>query len=59
MAKQNKMQISTYLCYLLRHAPEAVKLDMDSHGWVSVAQLIENVNALGKAHLAHRCCRAH
>ena len=24
---------------------------MDSHGWVSVAQLIENVNALGKAHL--------
>ena len=43
--------ISTYLCYLLRHAPDAVRLDMDSHGWVSVAQLIENVNSLGKAHL--------
>lgn len=44
-------QFSVYLCYLLRHAPEAAKLDMDSHGWVGVTQLIENVNALGKAHL--------
>ena len=43
--------MSAYLCYLLRHAPEAAGLDMDSHGWVSVAQLIENVNTLGKAHL--------
>ena len=42
--KHKYKHISTYLCYLLRHVPEAAKLDMDSHGWVGVAQLIENMN---------------
>ena len=41
---------SKYLCYLLRHAPDSVGLDMDKHGWVRIEQLIENVNA-GKASL--------
>lgn len=51
MANNERVRLSKYLCYLLRHAPEAAKLDMDRHGWVSIAQLIQNVSATGKAHL--------
>lgn len=42
---------SKYLCYLLRHAPESVGLDMDKLGWVRINQLIEKVNSEGKASL--------
>ena len=37
-----------YLSYVLRHNPDLIKLDMDRHGWVDVAQLISNVNAAGQ-----------
>lgn len=47
----SKERTSIHLSYLLRHAPETAGLDMDRHGWVSVSQLIENVNASGKAKL--------
>lgn len=47
----SKEKTSIHLSYLLRHAPEAAELDMDRHGWVSVSQLIANVNASGKANL--------
>lgn len=47
----SKEKTSIHLSYLLRHAPEAAGLDMDRHGWVSVSQLISNVNASGKAKL--------
>ena len=47
----SKERTSIHLSYLLRHAPEAAQLDMDRHGWVSVSQLISNVNASGKAKL--------
>ena len=47
----SKKKTSIHLSYLLRHAPEAAELDMDRHGWVSVSQLISNVNASGKAKL--------
>lgn len=40
-------KLSVYLCYLLRHAPQDVALEMDRHGWVSVAQLIQNINGAG------------
>lgn len=43
-----KTETSVYLSYLLRHHPEAANLDMDEHGWVSVSQLIDHVNAAGK-----------
>lgn len=46
--KTNYSRLSVYLCLLLRHKPEDAGLDMDVHGWVDVAQLIRNVNALGK-----------
>ena len=44
----NMNEISKYLCLLLRHQPEKAGLDMDSHGWVSVEQLIRGVNRSGR-----------
>lgn len=52
--KNSKEKISIHLSYLLRHASESAKLDMDRHGWVSVTQLIENVNESGKAQLSEK-----
>ena len=49
MAKEKS--ISVYLCFLLRHHPEKINLDMDHHGWVSIEQLIEHVNRAGKYEL--------
>lgn len=43
-----KKNVSKYLSYLLRHAPESIGLEMDNHGWVSVDQLIDRLNAGGK-----------
>ncbi len=49
--KQNMNELSKYLCYLLRHKPEEAGLDMDTHGWVSVEQLITGVCSSGKYEL--------
>ena len=43
-----KNNISVYLCYLLRHNPDELNLDMDKHGWVPVAQLIQAINVQGR-----------
>ena len=51
MGQTKLEQLPIFLSYLLRHAPQAAGLDMDTHGWVSVAQLIQGVNAAGKYHL--------
>ena len=34
---QSDREVSVYLSFLLRHHPETAGLDMDRHGWVSVA----------------------
>lgn len=41
-------RLSVYISYLLRHQPEAIGLAMDVHGWVSVTELIEKINAAGR-----------
>ena len=38
------IELSKYLCLLLRHQLEKTKLDMDEHGWVSAEQIIDEVN---------------
>lgn len=43
--------LSVYISYLLRHQPEAIGLAMDAHGWVSVVELIEKINAAGRYHI--------
>ncbi|MDD5932596.1 MAG: RNA 2'-phosphotransferase [Oscillospiraceae bacterium] len=49
MKKNDKF--SMYLSFLLRHQPWSAGLDMDRHGWVSVEQLIRQVNAGGRYHI--------
>lgn len=44
-------KLSVYISYLLRHQPEAIGLAMDNHGWVSVAELIEKINAARRYHI--------
>ena len=45
-------KLSVYISYLLRHQPEAIGLAMDTHGWVSVTELIEKINAAGRYHIS-------
>ena len=35
---------SKFISYLLRHKPDAIGLNMDSHGWVEVQELIDKIN---------------
>ena len=50
MMKQ-QTNLSKYLSFLLRHKPEDLHLDMDRHGWVSVAALIDGMNKKGSYQL--------
>lgn len=45
MAKQRN--ISVYISYLLRHRPQEIGLEMDSHGWAETAALIRGINEQG------------
>lgn len=38
---------SKFMSFVLRHQPEAIGLDMDKNGWVSIEQLIANAKAAG------------
>lgn len=44
MAKVLHAELSVYLCYLLRHHPEELNLNMDKHGYVSISELISKLN---------------
>ena len=47
-------KLSTYIARLLRHQPEMVGLTMDTHGWVSAAELIQKVNEAGRYRLTEQ-----
>lgn len=49
MSKQNN--VSIYMCFVLRHHPEDIHLDMDKHGWVDTEKLIDGINKKGKYHI--------
>lgn len=36
--------VSKFLAYLLRHRPQSLGLNMDSHGWVEVDEMISKIN---------------
>jgi len=36
----NLIKVSKYLCFLLRHKPESIGLNLDNCGWVDIAELI-------------------
>lgn len=37
---KDKVQISRFLSYILRHAPESIGLSLDAQGWGEISQLI-------------------
>lgn len=45
--RSERISLSKYLSYLLRHHPESLKLEMDRHGWVRISELIEKARAEG------------
>jgi putative RNA 2'-phosphotransferase len=44
MNNQIVKKLSKFLSYVLRHDPKKLNLTMDKQGWVSVAQLLENLD---------------
>jgi putative RNA 2'-phosphotransferase len=40
-------KLSKLLSYVLRHHPETINLTLDKNGWVSVDELLKNLNANG------------
>ncbi len=46
--KKKQIKISKFLSYVLRHKPDAIGLELDANGWVSVERLIQSANASGQ-----------
>eukprot|EP00171_Calliarthron_tuberculosum_P017179 IDg17179t1 len=45
---EDKIKLSKFLSFVLRHNPEKIGLQLDSQGWVSVEVLLQKANAQGK-----------
>ncbi len=43
----NTVEISKFLSYVLRHAPESIGLELDEHGWAAIDRLLELAAASG------------
>ena len=43
--QKNLTKISKYMSMILRHRPEAIGLQLDSHGWADVRELIRGIKA--------------
>ncbi len=46
--KTNRVKISKFLSYVLRHKPEAIGITLEDGGWINVDMLLQAVNATGK-----------
>lgn len=44
MTTQEIKKISKFISYVLRHAPEKLKLEMDENGWVNTEELVQKLN---------------
>ena len=44
MTKKYKTEVSKYLSYVLRHAPETIGLSVDPHGWADIDELVAKSN---------------
>lgn len=40
----NLQKISSYMCLILRHKPEAIGITIDEHGWVNIQDLINGIS---------------
>jgi putative RNA 2'-phosphotransferase len=45
----NKIQMSKFLSYVLRHKPDSIGIVLDKAGWIDIDELIEKSIADGKA----------
>jgi putative RNA 2'-phosphotransferase len=43
----DRTQLSKFLSLILRHKPDAIGLELDSHGWANIEQLIDKAHAAG------------
>lgn len=48
MERSERISLSKYLSYLLRHDPKSLDLQMDPHGWVRISELVEKDRAEGR-----------
>jgi len=46
--KANRVKISKFLSYVLRHKPEAIGIALETGGWIDVDALLQAMNAAGK-----------
>ena len=44
MTKEIEKQTSRFLCFILRHKPESVSVDIDEYGYVNTSELIAGMN---------------
>jgi len=50
MNKQQREDASKFLSYILRHAPQAIGIQLDSEGWTDLDELIQgSITALPAA----------
>jgi putative RNA 2'-phosphotransferase len=45
--QSDAVRLSKYLCFILRHKPEAIGLTLDPQGWVSIDELIAKSHTAG------------
>ncbi|SMO47040.1 RNA 2'-phosphotransferase [Fodinibius sediminis] len=48
MENEGVRSASKFLSYVLRHHPEAIDLEVDSHGWASIRELIQKASQQGR-----------
>lgn len=48
MNEKHTKELSKFLSLVLRHAPETIKLNLDSNGWAMVTELLKQCNAFQK-----------
>jgi putative RNA 2'-phosphotransferase len=41
---KNENDISKFLCFILRHKPDAINITLDDYGYAEIKELIENIN---------------
>jgi putative RNA 2'-phosphotransferase len=47
MSSKSLTSISKFLSLVLRHRPQVVGMQLDSEGWLPIAELIDNANGRG------------
>ena len=48
MTYNKNIRLNKYLCFILRHKPDTIGIELDENGWTNVDILIENLNKSGK-----------